>query len=119
MSPKVRFSIIDTGTGLDKSEIKSIFKTFGMLDRNQGLNNHGSGLGLCIVSDILELFESKINLKSEVGKGSTFSFELENKKRFPKQSLNSEIIENEEYEGLTTLSKFVSDLNIDSNLYYN
>jgi len=115
---KVRFSVIDTGTGLDKSEIKSIFKPFGMLDRTQGHNNQGSGLGLCIVADILELFESKINLKSEVGKGSTFSFELENKKTFPTQSLYNQIFENEEYDDFNSLTKLNTELVGESNYYY-
>jgi len=107
----IKFSIIDTGTGLDKTEMKNIFKPFATVDRNQVHNNHGSGLGLCIVTDILELFDSKVNVVSEVGKGSTFSFELENK--FPKQHLYGEILENDkEDENFTIMTKLNTELKV-------
>ena len=76
----ILFSVTDTGTGIDKADVKKIFKPFEVAANSNVSNNcQGSGLGLSIVCDILELFGSKINLESEVGKGSTFSFELEHK----------------------------------------
>ena len=89
----VFFSIIDTGSGIEKDEMNLLFKPFEIVNRNQIHNCHGSGLGLSIVADILELFESKIHLESVPGKGSTFSFELEH--RIPK-NISCKILEDDE-----------------------
>ena len=101
---KVLFSVTDTGSGLDKEEISSIFIPFEVSKQNQH-NCHGSGLGLSIVADILELFESKIKLESKVGQGSTFSFEIENK--IQNNLSNNKILElehDEDYEDLDDIN---------------
>ncbi len=75
-SQRVRFAISDTGIGIPKSKHKVIFDNFtqGSADTNRKFG--GSGLGLAICSRILGLLDSKIELESEEGVGSTFMFEL-------------------------------------------
>lgn len=76
--PKVniRFQIEDTGIGIDSKQIDKIFQPFEQLgDRHQ--QAQGTGLGLSICHKIMVLMDSHIEVKSEVGKGSTFWFDLE------------------------------------------
>jgi len=77
----ILFSIIDTGSGIEANELPNLFTPFKKINKNQRFNCQGSGLGLSIVKDILHNFDSKIQVKSESGKGSTFSFELEDKNK--------------------------------------
>lgn len=73
---KIRFEVIDTGEGLSKDEINNLFVAYKMLDKNKLLNNNGSGLGLCIVKDLLKLFNSELLVESKLGKGTKFYFEI-------------------------------------------
>lgn len=69
------FSIKDTGVGIPEEKQDLIFEEFSQL-YNQNYKYKGTGLGLPIVKKLLLLEDSEIKLKSEVGKGSTFSFTL-------------------------------------------
>ena len=75
---KIRISISDTGTGISPDEMQKLFHPFQVVESNQKMNYYGSGLGLCIVKDILEAFHSQIRYKSQIGKGTEFWFDLEN-----------------------------------------
>jgi signal transduction histidine kinase/CheY-like chemotaxis protein len=70
------FEVRDTGIGISKKQQESIFEGFeqGSIEINREYG--GSGLGLTIVKSLLGLFDSKIQLESELGKGSSFFFEL-------------------------------------------
>lgn len=72
---KVYFEIKDDGLGIPESKQKEIFEEFSQL-KSSNYNYQGTGLGLPIVKKLLLLFNSEINLKSEEGKGSSFSFEI-------------------------------------------
>jgi len=70
----LRFQVSDTGVGIPEESRETIFESF---HREQSLKKRkGAGLGLTIVKSLLELMESKIQLNSELGKGSTFYFDL-------------------------------------------
>lgn len=71
----VYFEIGDTGMGIPKNKQQEIFEEFSQLASNN-YNYQGTGLGLPIVKKLLKLFDSRIELKSEEGKGSVFSFEV-------------------------------------------
>lgn len=73
----VRISIEDTGTGMTPDEISKIFEPFKMLDKHKSYNSNGSGLGLSIVTDMLEQLNSKLDLASVPNEGSKFSFLLQ------------------------------------------
>lgn len=69
----LRFEVKDTGSGIPKEKIKTIFDDFSQLNNARGKEN-GTGLGLTITKKLVALFNSKIEVESELGVGSTFSF---------------------------------------------
>ncbi len=72
----VRFSVIDTGIGISSEDQKKLFKPFTQLDSTYSRKYPGTGLGLALVKELVELHGGKIWVKSELGKGSNFTFEL-------------------------------------------
>lgn len=88
-SVRLRFSIKDNGIGIPKDKQSSIFESFSQGSVEINRTYGGTGLGLSIVTKILEILESTIELTSDIGEGSTFSFEL----KFDKCEKNQEIIQ--------------------------
>ncbi len=72
----VYFEVSDNGIGISEEQQKNIFDSFEQGSVQINREYGGTGLGLTIVKSLLGLFESKINLKSTLGEGSTFYFEL-------------------------------------------
>jgi predicted ATPase/signal transduction histidine kinase/CheY-like chemotaxis protein/tRNA A-37 threonylcarbamoyl transferase component Bud32 len=70
-----RFEVADTGVGMTDEELKKIFKPFEQVGDTQR-RAEGTGLGLAISRQLVELMDSEIKVKSELGKGSTFYFDL-------------------------------------------
>lgn len=73
----VKFSVVDTGVGINNSEQVVIFEAFTQANSSINRTHGGTGLGLQIVKSLVEAMGGNVSLNSEVGKGSTFSFELE------------------------------------------
>jgi signal transduction histidine kinase len=69
-------SVTDTGIGIPANRLEEIFEPFHQLDGSSTRHYGGTGLGLALVRDILNAHGSSIEVKSEVGKGSTFRFPL-------------------------------------------
>ncbi len=76
---KIYFEVKDDGIGISKEKQQSIFEGFeqGSIQINREYG--GTGLGLTIVKSLLKLFGSKIQLKSSLGEGSSFFFEVDMK----------------------------------------
>ncbi len=74
---RVRFSVRDTGVGIEPKQQKTIFDSFTQADPSTTRRFGGTGLGLAISNRILEKLDSHLELESEPGRGSTFSFDLE------------------------------------------
>lgn len=72
----VKISVQDTGIGIKAKNQDRIFERFYRVDKGRSRAEGGTGLGLAIVKHIVEAHESKIEVKSEPGKGSEFSFRL-------------------------------------------
>ena len=72
----VRITISDTGIGIPKEKIGSIFEMFYQLDDSSSKRHGGAGLGLAIVKGLLELMDGSISVDSEPGKGSAFTVEI-------------------------------------------
>lgn len=70
------FSIIDSGIGISQESIKTLFDAFTQADTSTTRRFGGTGLGLTISNKILNLMGTTLQVKSELGKGSTFYFEL-------------------------------------------
>ena len=73
---KIYVAITDTGIGIRKQEIKSLFESFVQVSSGKGRKIGGTGLGLAISKKIIEQHGGKIQLESKYAKGSTFSFAL-------------------------------------------
>jgi len=76
MEKMVRFSVIDTGIGISSGDQKKLFKPFIQLDSTYSRKYPGTGLGLALVKELVELHGGRIWVESEPGKGSNFTFEL-------------------------------------------
>jgi len=70
------FSISDTGIGMDKLGMQSLFKPFTQADTSTTRKFGGTGLGLAICKSLISQMEGEIEVKSAPGKGSTFNFNI-------------------------------------------
>lgn len=75
-SVSLEFKVCDTGIGISKDKLGSIFEEFVQADQEVSLTYGGTGLGLAISQKLVELYGSRIEVQSEPGKGSVFSFDL-------------------------------------------
>ena len=74
---RVRISVTDTGVGIAEEEIPQIWERYYKVDKVHRRAMIGTGLGLSIVKGVLELHNALYGVDSQVGKGSTFWFELD------------------------------------------
>ncbi len=72
----VEISVTDTGAGISKDDIQRVFSKFEQVSTSHPNGANGTGLGLPLAKEIVERHGGKITVKSDVGKGSTFSFTL-------------------------------------------
>ncbi len=72
----VRVYVKDTGWGIGEEHLARIFERFYRVDKDRSRSVGGTGLGLAIAKHIVEAHNSKVEVKSELGKGSEFSFLL-------------------------------------------
>lgn len=77
---RIKVFIKDNGRGIPAEHLNRIFERFYRVDKSRAKVSGGSGLGLAIVKHILEAHKSTIDVQSEVGKGSVFSFRLKKRK---------------------------------------
>jgi len=73
---KARFSVTDNGDGIAPEHINRLTERFYRVDKARSRTTGGSGLGLAITKHVLTRHDSKLNISSEVNKGSCFSFEF-------------------------------------------
>lgn len=71
----LRFEVEDTGMGIPKEKIEEIFEPFTQV-KGEGRVSNGVGLGLSISRRLVELMGGTLSVRSEIGKGSTFTIEL-------------------------------------------
>jgi len=72
----IRVSVIDTGIGLSAADLSHLFSKFFRVDKRASRQAGGTGLGLAITRALVELQGGTIDVESELGAGSTFSFTL-------------------------------------------
>ncbi|MUP46781.1 response regulator [Gramella sp. BOM4] len=96
------FEIRDNGEGIGKEKQKAIFENFTQGSTQINRKFGGTGLGLSIVKNLLTLLNSEIELESDLGKGSRFSFELSFE--IPEAELKSAAIANATPETVEALS---------------
>jgi PAS domain S-box-containing protein len=76
LEAKVRIGVIDTGIGISKADLASIFNKFTQVSKLAGAENKGVGLGLSISKKLVERHKGEIWVESKAGVGSRFYFTL-------------------------------------------
>lgn len=71
----IRFEVIDTGVGISPSELEKIFQPFEQVGEADSRST-GTGLGLSVALELVELMGSRMQVKTELGSGSTFRFDV-------------------------------------------
>ncbi|MBQ1726917.1 MAG: response regulator, partial [Treponema sp.] len=72
----VEFSVCDTGIGIKKEDLNTIFSEFAQVDMSMNRTKGGTGLGLAISKNLVRLMGGTLGVSSEYQKGSTFYFAL-------------------------------------------
>ncbi|MHB9055950.1 MAG: PAS domain-containing hybrid sensor histidine kinase/response regulator [Paludibacteraceae bacterium] len=90
---KLQFSIADTGIGIEKAKLEKIFENFQQGSSDSSRLYGGTGLGLAISKKLVDSQGGKIQVKSEINKGSIFSFTLNFSKTDKNPEAEIEIME--------------------------
>ena len=75
----LKIKVIDTGIGIKEEDMDKLSAAFERIDEKRNRTIEGTGLGINIVNSLLGMMGSKLNVKSEYGKGSVFYFDIEQK----------------------------------------
>ncbi len=86
----IKISVTDTGLGISKENIKALFTPFAQLEIADNRMYEGSGLGLSICKQIIEMHEGNIGVRSKPDKGSTFWFSFKAEKVEAKKQTNNQ-----------------------------
>lgn len=78
-SVSLAFRVEDTGIGIHQEDIEKLYREFERIEEQRNREIEGTGLGINIVTRLLERMGSRLQVESEYGKGSVFSFVLEQK----------------------------------------
>lgn len=70
------FSVQDTGIGIPKDEVASVFEAFNQIGTTRNSSNRGTGLGLVIAAELVGMMGGEICVESKEGTGTTFFFKL-------------------------------------------
>jgi two-component system phosphate regulon sensor histidine kinase PhoR len=73
---RVSIAVLDRGCGIAQEYLPRLFERFYVVDKGRSRNLGGTGLGLAIVKHIVQVHGGSVEVRSEVGKGSTFTIKL-------------------------------------------
>ena len=82
----VQFDVIDTGIGIEENRLGKIFESFTQADDSTTRQFGGTGLGLTISKQLIQLMKGTISVQSEVDKGTQFTFKVTLEKQAPASS---------------------------------
>ncbi len=84
-------SVTDTGVGIPKSELPRLFERFHRVEGTEGRTHEGTGIGLSLVQELVKLHGGTIEVRSTVGKGTTFTVALPlGTAHLPKERISAE-----------------------------
>lgn len=104
----IRFRVTDTGIGIAEEKQKSIFENFSQGSNDITRKFGGTGLGLAISKKLVSLMDADIHVQSQLGKGTTFSFEV-------KLNLGEVVIEKKQKENQVVIDRALSILLVEDN----
>lgn len=107
----VEISISDTGIGISKEKMPKIFDRFYQVDGSHTREQEGTGIGLSLTKELVELHKGKIEVESEEGKGTRFtvSIPLGKKHLKPEEIIKPDKDEDKEYEKDKIITEFEED----------
>jgi PAS domain S-box-containing protein len=88
----LHFAIHDTGIGIADDKLDNLFKSFSQADSTTSRKFGGTGLGLAISRNLVEMMNGHIEVESQPGKGSTFSFYIRLLKTLPERYSSSKVL---------------------------
>jgi len=105
---EVKFNIIDTGIGIPKDKLASVFESYTQAYTDITRRFGGTGLGLAITRQLVTMQNGQINIESEPGKGSTFSVTLQFQKGVADSQATvdeqiAEMLEKRDFGGMSVL----------------
>ena len=78
LAKKIVVTVQDNGIGIDKKYLPRVTERFYRIDKSRSRDRGGTGLGLAIVKHIIEAHDEQLQIESEPGRGTRFSFTLQN-----------------------------------------
>ncbi|MBR4543183.1 MAG: response regulator [Lachnospiraceae bacterium] len=75
----LQFTVSDTGIGMKEEDIEKLFQPYQRIEEERNRAIEGTGLGMSITRQLLDLMGTELEVQSEYGKGSTFTFAVEQK----------------------------------------
>lgn len=72
----LEFTVSDTGIGISENDTNKLFKSFSQIDSALSRKYEGTGLGLAITSRLVEMMGGRLDVKSDLGKGTQFNFSV-------------------------------------------
>ena len=73
---ELEVSVKDTGIGIREEDMDKLFESFERIEERRNRNIEGTGLGMSIVTKLLEMMGSRLSVESVYGEGSVFSFKI-------------------------------------------
>lgn len=101
--------VIDSGKGIPSDKLKDLFKPFSQIDGSESQQFGGTGLGLVICKEYVELLGGEIHAESKQGSGSTFSFKIKCRKQIKNGSSKSELKDVKENSILSGNETFINN----------
>ena len=102
---RIYFEVKDTGIGMSEEQKEKVFEAFSQADESVTRKYGGTGLGLTIVKSYIEMMGGKINVESEINKGTKFYFEILFDIVDPKPKYEKNIFANKEIAILNTIKE--------------
>lgn len=100
----LKFQVIDSGIGIQEDKLKTVFEGFTQASNETTRKYGGTGLGLTIVKQLIELQGGTIDVESKLGEGSVFTFNIKFRKDLNPESEKTIIPEAKEPENIPELS---------------
>ncbi len=115
---QVCFKVIDTGIGISKEKIHSIFENYQQASVDTTRNYGGTGLGLAITKQLIGLMHSEIKIESKIGEGSTFKFKVTFDKSNRLKTENN-LVEKPQYKAISNVTILaVDDTSLNRSIFY-